>query len=174
MKRPSGITFLAVLYMLGALLVLGLQVFTWQRTLQAVAELGSVVVYAYLSAAIFAILQLVASIGMWQGKRWGWWLGALVLFLVVARAINALVAIPVLLQQVGPPETGLALEVIKYAGRAILYGFLIRYFFTDGVEAYFDVAAIPGRKRFAYLVGVTAVVMLLMSIVVWIFGINPL
>jgi len=170
MKRPSGISFLAVLYILGAILVLGMQIALGGKTIQSLTTMGSTGIYAFIMIAILSVLQLVAGIGMWTGKKWGWWLGALYLFLAVARAIDSLIAIPFVMKQFGPPEPGLAIYSIKFIGRAILYSFIIRYFFTEKVEAYFDVTAIPARNRFVRLVSITVVIMLISSIAAWIMG----
>jgi hypothetical protein len=158
-KRPIGISILAVLYIIGGIGVLGIQLFMGGVLTQAFNLIGISSISAVISLLFLGILGLAAGIGMWLGKKWGWWLGAFYLMYSVARNINALIIIPNLVEQFGTPESGLAKYYIKHCGRIILHSLLVLYFFKSNVEVYFQVENLNVWKRFLKLFGATITAM---------------
>lgn len=156
MKRPIGITILAVLYFLSGLAILGMQVAFYRQLNEGLGNVGVSAVVAQLGILFLAALGLAAGTGMWLAKRWGWWLGAFYLTYSVARSINALIALPGLLEAVGGSAGSGAKYYIKYGGRVVIHSLICWYFFTPKVEAYFGVADISRKKRVGGLVAATA------------------
>lgn len=101
MKRPVGITILAVLYFLSGVAILGMQVAFYRQLNEGLGGVGVSTVVAQLGIFFLAALGLAAGTGMWLAKRWGWWLGAFYLTYSVARSINALIVLPGLLEAAG-------------------------------------------------------------------------
>jgi hypothetical protein len=62
MNRPTGITILAILAILGGL-----------------AELGFGLIFSLfgfgLIFVVFGLIELAVAYGFWTGASWGWWLG---------------------------------------------------------------------------------------------------
>ncbi len=156
-KRPIGVSILAVLYIIGGIGVLGIQLFMGGALAQAFNLIGISSISAVISILFLGILGIAAGIGMWSGKKWGWWLGAFYLMYSVERNINALIIIPCLVEQFGTPESGLVKYYIKHGGRIILHSLLVLYFFKSNVEAYFQVDNLNAWKRFFKLAGATVI-----------------
>ncbi len=107
------------------------------RTLsQVFSQQGFSSILAAISILFLGILGLAGGIGMWSGKKWGWWLGAFYLTYSVARNLNALIMIPEIVEQFGVPESGLTKYYIKHGGRVIIHSFLVLYFFNSNVEVF--------------------------------------
>ena len=105
-NRPIGISILAVLYILGGVAILGLQIGTSGALQEAFKEMGIATILGTLSLTFLGVLGVAAGIGMWRGKVWGWWLGAFYLTYSVARSANALFLMPMIAEQynVAPTE----------------------------------------------------------------------
>lgn len=168
MKRPVGITILALLYFVGGLGLLALQVVFHRQLAEGLGSIGATAVVAFLGIFFLAAIGIAAGIGMWLGKSWGWWLGAFYLTYSVARSISALITLPGLLEAAGESAASGAKHYVKFGGRIVVHSAICWYFFTPKVEAYFGVAAISRKKRLAGLVtattGIGAVFFLLNAI----------
>lgn len=168
MKRPTGITILAVLYFLSGLFLFGMQVVFWRQLREGLGSLGVSAVVVQLGIFFLAALGLAAGAGMWLGRWWGWWLGAFYLTYSVARSISALIALPGVLEATGASAANGAKHYLKFGGRIVVHSLICWYFFTPKVEAYFGVASVSRTKRLAGLVtattGVGAVFFLLNAI----------
>jgi hypothetical protein len=71
MKRPFGVTFLAIIVVFAAVgngLRLGEAIFFW-KTLE---EYGAHPLYIAISGGMWLIAGLFLVWGLWQGKAWGW------------------------------------------------------------------------------------------------------
>ena len=166
--RPIGISILSVLYIIGGIGTLGITILNIQVLMGGTAsqvfdklEVSSI--YAVISILFLGILGLAGGIGMWCGKKWGWWLGAFCLMYSVARNINALIMLPILAEQFGAPEAGLAKYYIKHGGRIVINSLFVLYFFKSNVEAYFQVERLNAWKRFFQLLGATVGIILIIS-----------
>lgn len=155
MKRPVGITVLAVLYFLGGLALIGMQVVFWRQLAEGLGSIGVSAVVGQLGIFFLAALGLAAGTGMWLARSWGWWLGAFYLTYSVARSVSALIALPGLLEAAGESAANGAKHYVKFGGRIVVHSAICWYFFTPKVEAYFGVAAISRKKRLAGLVTAT-------------------
>lgn len=155
MKRPVGISILALLYFVGGIGILGLQIVFHRQLADGLGSIGASVVVAYVGIFFLAAIGIAAGIGMWLGKTWGWWLGAFYLTYSVARSISALFSLPGLIEAVGEPSGGAGRHYFKFGGRIVVHSLICWYFFTPKVEGYFGVAGVPRKKRLAGLVSAT-------------------
>ncbi len=166
--RPIGISILSVLYIIGGIGGLGITILNIQALMgdtasQTFDKLGVSSIYVVISFLFLGILVLAGGIGMWCGKKWGWWLGALYLMYSVARNIDALIMIPIVAERFSIPEAGLAQYYIKHGGRIVINLLFVLYFFKSSVEAYFQVERLNARKRFFKLLGATVGIVLIIS-----------
>ncbi len=128
------------------------------RLAEGFGAVGVSAVVAHLAVGFLALLGLGAGYGMWTAKRWGWWLGAFYLTYSVARSANALITLPGLIENAGLSSAEAAPHFIKFAGRIIVHSLICWYFFSEGVERYFQVVEASRLKRLGKLVGVTLAV----------------
>lgn len=149
--RPTGISILAVLHIVGG--VLGFMVTMFlvvqfgrnQEAQQALTALG--LPPALLIAAIVFIfgLAIASGIGMWKGRKWGWYLGSLYYMYSVVRNANALITIPMLINSIPPEELagarhGPSYYYVKHGGRVLVHFLLYLYFFKSNVREFFSLA----------------------------------
>lgn len=158
--RPTGISILAVLYLIGGASVLAAQIFLSGLITKGASAIGVSNVHAMLGFAFLGTIGVVSAIGMWTGKKWGWWLGAFYLFYSVARNAEAFLMIPTLLESLGMPEGGVTKHYVKHGGRVIIHSLLILYFFKSSVVDYFGVGAMGPWRRFSILLAATIAVAL--------------
>jgi hypothetical protein len=158
MKRPTGIWILAALYGVGSIFLIATQLAMARHMADGFEELGFSVLGAHLSIAFLGILGLTAAVGMWRGKRWGWWLGAFYMAYSVTRNLNALVTIPMIVQQFDVPASGVAKYYVKFGGRVIIHSLVCWYFFSPRVESYFEMETSSKIRRLLILVSSAIVV----------------
>lgn len=156
MKRPAGITILALLYFVGGIVILGLQVVFHRQLAAGFDSIGVSATVAYLGVLFLAAIGIAAGIGMWLGKGWGWWLGAFYLTYSVARSISALLSLPGLIELHGEPSGGAWRYYFKFGGRVVVHSLICWYFFTPKVEEYFRATEFSRKKRLTGLVVATA------------------
>ena len=154
-SRPLGVSLLAALYFLGSVFLLGIAVLGAGSMASATEELGVSGLQLAIGIGFLGALGIAAGVGMWMGKRWGWWLGAFYLFYSIARNANALLTLPALVEQIGPPEGGVAKYQFRYGGRIVFAALFLLYFFKANVVAWFGVDTMPAWKRVALLTGAT-------------------
>lgn len=88
-NRPLGITILAILQLLGALL----SIFAGGIVVLAALMLGfGALLAALLSVIIFAvgIFGLIVFYGLWTMKSWAWWLTLILNIITIATTLPAI------------------------------------------------------------------------------------
>ena len=158
--RPVGVAILAWLQMVcgGACLVIGIMLLLtakdYRQEIDVMASIGIPTVMLGPVTTLIGALSLSAGIGMWLGKRWGWFLSALLFAYGVSRNFVALLTIPGLIASM-PTEViaeithGPAYYYFKHVTRVIVQGLLYLYFFRKNVQAYFDVKYVRKWKPVA-------------------------
>ena len=164
-ERPIGISILSVLYILGGLAILVMQLFLSGAISEGMESIGISGLYSLFAIGFLGFLGLSAGIGMWTGKRWGWYLGTFYLLYSVARSTNAILMIPSLVEQFGAPEGGVDKYYIKYGGRIFFHSLLTLYFFKGNVVEFFGVGNTNPWKRFGILFGATVFFLIVMTII---------
>ncbi len=128
--RPLGITILSILFIIGGSGMLILFLSTQKIDIKSVASLSSTVMF---NGVLLGVWALVAGIGMWFGKKWGWWLGATYLSYSVFRNINVLFTIFTMLGEF-PIETR---HIVKPLGRVLIHASICTYCFKDAILEFF-------------------------------------
>ncbi len=160
MKRPVGITILAVLYLIGGVAVLGLQLAMAPKLIAGFERSGIPAIQAHVALGFLGMLGVAGGVGMIRGKPWGWWLGAFYLTYSVARSAHALLLLPRIAAQFNASADLLAPHYVKFGGRIVVHSLICWYFFTSGVEEFFAVAGTPRWKRLVLLIAATLGVVL--------------
>jgi hypothetical protein len=93
-ERPLGISILATLKLLESLVLLALRIFFPGALSSGMESIGISSPYVMTTISFLGVLGLATGIGMWRGKKWGWWLGALCLSCAVAIDTGVLLTVP--------------------------------------------------------------------------------
>ena len=126
--RPTGITVISILMIIGGLILL----FTGISPLvigplisidsdYSISALGFLIAIGGLVLVILGIASLIVSWGLLKGKRWARTITLIISFIVIIFAIISLVS------------SGELTHVISI----IIYGIIIYYMFTDKVKLFF-------------------------------------
>ena len=151
-KRPLGVSILAVLEVISAISLVAMQV-AWGDTLSTVSvETTGSAFAGYYSMAVYAISGMIAGVGMWLGKRWGWWAGTFGLMLGVLRNAKTLLAIPGIVQQYGLTLDESLSAYFKYGSRVVVQPLWFLYYFKGNVLGYFGLKDLSKAKTMALLV----------------------
>ncbi|HYO23556.1 MAG TPA: hypothetical protein VEQ85_01255 [Lacipirellulaceae bacterium] len=175
--RPAGIAILSALAIFGGLVIGGLLLYfalylppsERRRMGQGVSEtLGVPPSLLIASVAFLGLLGAASGIGMWLGRKWGWWLGSFWQVYALFRNANALYA-TYQLSSILPPEElaampgGLAKYYIKFGGRAIISALLYWYFFKSNVREFFGLQNAALWKAALAQVGLCIAIFIAMS-----------
>ena len=141
-KRPTGVTILAVLYFIGAavLVIFGLLLMAGGSMMSSMLGGDNSGFFAALGAAlgilliVFAVIPALMGFGLWAQKSWGWWIATI------------LTALGLLSGAVGIVRG----EWSNLVG-LLLNGFILWYFLEPGVQRWFRVGPMkmPWHKTMA-------------------------
>jgi hypothetical protein len=155
---------LATLNLLESLVLLALQIFLPGSLSSGMESIDISSPYVMTVISFLGVFGLATGIGMWTGKKWGWWLSALYLSCGVAMDIVVLLTVPERVQDLSEPEGGAAQYYVEHVRRIIVYSLLILYFFKSNVVEYFQLGGGSSWKRLFLLVGVTAGIMVIFAV----------
>jgi hypothetical protein len=146
-QRPSGVAVLSIILFANSLAILVLAMVSLDRlggsgsTMRSIGVRPSVLL---TTAALFSVLSMASSIGLWRGAIWGWHLGSFYLLWEVLKNIVALTSIasivsarPLAADSIADPGTSFARHALK-ALAALLYSL---YFHGGNVREYFGVGS---------------------------------
>jgi hypothetical protein len=131
--RPAGVSVIAVLLAIGGAMLLITQLVAFNRLNETSSVLG--IPAAILQGAIgfLGLLGVAGAGGMWLGKRWGWWL-ALFFF---AYALNVLISIQGISEQLGVPASDQGVNYGKYGIRVLWNALLMVYLCGETAVTFF-------------------------------------
>ncbi|TMV46838.1 hypothetical protein FE783_24680 [Paenibacillus mesophilus] len=161
--RPAGVSLLAILTGLGsgALLISQLLVFT--KLTEASSTLGMSTMLLQGGIGFLGLLGLAATVGMWLGKKWGWWLTLFYFAYAVARNINVMISIASLTEQWGIPRQGVGMTYAKYGIRVLWNGFLLFYLCRESATTFFGTTEIKKWKALLIVFALCAAVFVIGS-----------
>lgn len=159
MRRPVGLTLLAVFLVLGGLGLFIIEILAIERVLNAVNAVGGSALSAAVQVLALSILYVIAGIQVWEGRKWGWILAMAALLHGIATSLQGLALAAVL--DTATLQGGATLSAyLKFGLRALLHGGVMVYMFRASVLEFF---AIPRESSFKYL-GLIAVVVLVIYV----------
>lgn len=169
-KRPTGISILSVLSIIGGLGIIILQVVYSKNTGDSLSGLDISTTSIIVTLFLYAVLAIVLGVGMWLGKSWAWWLAIFYYAHTVLRHANALYLIYNLPDQMLESSRGLSYYLTKESSRIITNGFVFFYLFRNNVVAYFRVESIDKKKAIMKVSSVAIIVILLQKYLISILG----
>jgi hypothetical protein len=167
-QRPPGITLLAVLHVIGGILLAVLQ-FALIAKLDEMEEplrvVGLSPVLLVIGSAFLALIGIGAAVGMWLGRKWGWWLGAFYYVYGVARNASALLTLGALDHDLESSARGPEYYYFKHVGRIIVHLLILLYFFKGNVMAYFGLSELSKWKAVSIMVAASIAIWGAVSII---------
>jgi hypothetical protein len=164
--RPLGVSILGGLHLLGGLLMLAPLAMFISNSEQAKEPLQEIGIPLWLLIAGICLLSLVgllSGIGMFIGKKWGWWLAAFYYVYSIGRHGNALF----LTYQLADLDDGGGRSVsfyrAKFAARILIAFLLLVYLFRGRVLQYFGLESTGNFKRIGTLVGICVLIACLVN-----------
>jgi hypothetical protein len=167
--RPLGVTLLAILHGLaglafGALLVVLLA--NARQNLEWFDEKGFPLAWFAAFFALFVLLALASSIGMWRGARWSWWLATFYYFFMLFSDICQLLLMTPL-KVAAEDYQGAMVMVIRQSVGALICFSLLRYLFKANVLRFFGLSSLRKLRALGILFAVTLILLFaLMALVV--------
>ncbi len=154
-NRPVGISALAVAYLLGGLFFLTRDALFWApRFSNGTAPLDAGSLFTIGVVMAFSLHPFIASIGMWTGRSWGWWLGVLFPCLGIAGgAIFLSMSGDSIPDELAPRMKALYVKRVLWT---VLHALLLLYFFWANVAMHYSVDGIRLWKRIGILAAITA------------------
>ncbi|MEM4242856.1 MAG: hypothetical protein QXM31_03075 [Candidatus Woesearchaeota archaeon] len=174
-KRPTLVAVLAWLEIItGAILLLITPLVIWMlaqtpQMKETIEAIGITQGMAIFSVLFLGALCLCAGIGLWKGRRWGWWLGSFAMVYAVLRHASALLIISTLTGEMNVSEANITRHIFKSIGRIILYTLITAYLFRKDVLKYFRMEKVSRIKALAYIIGAGLLITLIGSLWSW-FG----
>jgi hypothetical protein len=163
--RPIGITLLAIWIAIAAVIVLVAQVALFSR-LDDVSSIIGVSSYFFQAAVTFlGVLSLATSIGMFLGKKWGWWLALFYFAYEITRNMNAIISIPLLVEQYGDVSSQKVTSYyLKNGVRSAFDSFLIFYLCRESVTSYFRTTETKKWKALLIVFGICIAIILISAL----------
>lgn len=152
-RRPLGISILAFLHSVGALLIATLGVFLARLFYESDAN-SSMLWIVLILTPLSIILSIATAIGLRRGKKWAWWLATFYYFQFAIGGVFVLAIIAFGFFFLERPVTEHSRELlIKHVFRLGLFTLLSWYMTTPRVMAYFQFQQLTRIKVFCILTG---------------------
>lgn len=166
--RPFGVTILSVLGILSGVLgsLVVVMSFASQANLDELTQQVGMPPWLFLGSLAFtALMSFFSGVGMWGGKRWGWWLASFGFVYAIFKDANAVWMIPTLIERYGTPDRGAAFYYAKYGFRILLSAVILAYLYRPKVRGFFYLQ-VSKLWSLAVLVGSVLAVFALMFLLV--------
>ena len=158
-ERQLGIKVLSVLHILSGILLALRALISTTRFQELQARLHATPILAIVLLAYLAVLALSSGVGMWRGKRWGWWLAAFFYMHSITRLVSYLPKIHAIAEQfeLGVAGTNSLYTIaglkILWSAVVLLYLFSVRVWTSFGLGKVKKLVAAAGLLGIAMLVG---------------------
>lgn len=130
--RPFGIKVLSILTFFGGLFALLLILRTTGTPDNYPSEMPPWLFF-WISFLIIGVLNFFSGIGLWLGKKWGWWVASFNFSYSIARGLNALYILSIsdVFAEVATKQ------YIKFGGRIFISALILVYLFRKRILTYF-------------------------------------
>lgn len=137
-KRPKGITILSIVMILSGLSMLVVVALFGRSAGDTVVDFVDPAVLLTFSILVGGC-SLAAGIGMWTGKKWGYWLTVIFLAYTIVAALSGFLKVDALAAQFSATDAQIMTQKVKFVGRIITTGLVLSYlFFRNSVKEYFQ------------------------------------
>lgn len=138
--RPAGVSIVAVIMIIGSGLLLITQLGNLGRLNDAAVELGLSSLLLQAGIGFLGLLGVAASVGLWFGKKWGWWLALFYFAYAITRNINVLISISSIAELYDVTGSEMGTHYVKYGIRMAWNGALLYYLCSENSSQYFGTA----------------------------------
>lgn len=152
-KRPTGITILSILALTGGIGMILTQIIFHSNLYDLSTDLGISSIVLFLSVLSLGLLSISSGIGMWLGKKWGWWLGTFYYVYAVLRYVNSIITITNTSDHLEYSAHGIENYIIKHMVRIVIHTLIFLYFFKDNVMEYFNLLHYSKIKSALIVIG---------------------
>ena len=178
-KRPLGVTILAILAFIGAIICVG-SVIAFLSGDWILYQTSYSMRIMWIKAIITAILLLSLAYGFFKGLRWSWFLGMIMLVIgIILQVRGALILFGTLSSYISPGEIFMPYIIVAYIIPLVIlviYGVILFYLTKPHVKTYFGIgqpgditSIVKGSKR--TIVFIVAVLAIIAGICIW--GFTP-
>ncbi len=153
-KRPAFVSNMAIIYGLIGLISI---VEAFSRIGKPVGPLEA----SLLRYLAYAGLTIASAAGMWQGKKWAWWLGTF--FAVYYITAFLLLMTPIL----GPGTAGIILSgqpillKVFVIGKVLFFTLILFYLFSKRVTTFFEATHLRWYASVAILAAISIIALIL-------------
>lgn len=164
--RPLGVTILSILHVLGGLMMLPLLAALFANSEEAqkpLQELGLPFELLVAGMCFLAISSLLSGVGLFLGRKWGWWLAAFYYVYSIVRHGNALLLTYELAELDGGGGRGIGYHRAKFVARIVVAVLVLVYLFRGRVLDYFRFEPGGKLKRLGIVIGVCILMVFLFS-----------
>lgn len=176
-ERPVGVSILAGLHVAGGVLgviftvFMALKVYKNPEYLENISMLGIPPLLIFFAVLFICVLAFLSGVGMWIGRKWGWFLGSFYYIYSVFISTNALVTINIMTNSLSPEELAEmsrspSYYYTKHIMKIIIHSLLYLYFFKTNVIAFFDMLEYKKWKSVVIQLGICIVIAVIVNLVI--------
>ena len=158
LRRPLGVSILAVLTgVLGLILLAAFIVLlmNWRENNEFAINRRLAPSIFWFFTGLSVVLAFATSIGMWQGRKWGWWLACTGFVLFVIQNVGSVILVN-LSSNASSIAAFLSVDSLKFLVRGIIFVGILAYWLRRSVQRYFDLEKI-GRIKAVVLAAVSGI-----------------
>ncbi|WP_051250371.1 hypothetical protein [Paenibacillus harenae] len=124
--RPFGVKIIAILMILGGIMLIITQLSAFRVLSEISLLIGVSSLFFQVAVGFLGLLGVAGGVGMWLGKKWGWWLAIFYFAYSLTRNFNVLFSIPGITEQYAASGNA-AGHYVKY-GLRVLWNILLLYY----------------------------------------------
>lgn len=158
--RPAGVSVISVILALSSGLTLITLLLNLGKLGEASSTIGLPSMLLQAGIGFLGLSGFAASIGMWLGKRWGWWIALFYFTYAVTRNLNVMISISTIANDLDSTQN-LGSYYVKYGVRMAWNGYFIYYLCTDNPAYYFGTTEVNKWKA---VLMVSAVCLLIFAV----------
>jgi len=171
LRRPIGVAILSILTGILGLLLLAafvVLVVNWRENNEFALNQRIAPSLFWLLIGQSVVMAFVASVGMWRGAKWGWWIACCGMVLFVIN--NVALAVMANLSDGAPSvSTFTSVDSLKYVVRGIVFAMVLAYWLRTRVRKYFRVEKTSRMKAVVlvtvYGIGITIIITVLLQFI---------
>ncbi|MCR4315857.1 MAG: tetratricopeptide repeat protein [Planctomycetes bacterium] len=164
-KLPTGIYILSALHGIGGVVVIlvAIMILVTPEARNGIGDslgvLGVSPITMIIGAVLLGTLTIGSAIGMWTGRKWGWYLGSFYYVYSVFRDAWAIIVVPEIAESLGREDFSSG----KYVARILFSSLVYLYFLRSKTLASFDIHNLRKLKLIAAQIGACVLIYVITS-----------
>ncbi|MEX0714521.1 MAG: hypothetical protein WD278_19450, partial [Pirellulales bacterium] len=150
-------------HLLGGLVLFALQfviVANFNAMAEAVRSIGIHPGLVIAGTMFLSLLATASAVGMWLGRKWGWWLAAFYYAYSVFRNASAVAMFASMSDEVEADGRDPAHYLVKHGVRVFVHLLLFFYFFKGNVLEFFGMQSVGKAKAISIIVAICTAITL--------------